>query len=213
MSRERSYSTYTLDALLEAFASNAPVPGGGSASALAGATGVALLIMVASMRQAGATAASGDLAAAAARLGPLRDVLTSLIDRDSDAYTAVIDTLRLPKGTDAEANVRRQAFESAMREATDAPLEVMRACGRALADALIVAAQGRRSAASDVGVAIELLRAAVRGASMNVDTNLSALKDTAYVDRVTAEQQRLGEQSAADAERALALLTRPSGRS
>jgi len=210
MSRERSYSTYTLDALLEAFASNAPVPGGGSASALAGATGVALLIMVASMQKAGTTA-SVELAAAAARLRPLRDALTSLIDRDGDAYTSVIDALRLPKGSDAQAVVQRQAFESAMREATEAPLEVMRMCRLALADALIVAAQGRRSAASDVGVAIELLRAAARGASMNVDTNLPALNDTAYVDRVRTERRQLDVDSAADAERALALLSRPSG--
>lgn len=210
MSRERSYSAYTLDALLDAFASNATVPGGGSASALAGATGVALLIMVASMQKAGTTA-SVELAAAAARLRPLRDALTSLIDRDGDAYTSVIDALRLPKGSDAQAVVQRQAFESAMREATEAPLEVMRMCRLALADALIVAAQGRRSAASDVGVAIELLRAAARGASMNVDTNLPALNDTAYVDRVRTERRQLDVDSAADAERALALLSRPSG--
>jgi len=171
---------------------------------------VALLIMVASMQKAGTTA-SVELAAAAARLRPLRDALTSLIDRDGDAYTSVIDALRLPKGSDAQAVVQRQAFESAMREATEAPLEVMRMCRLALADALIVAAQGRRSAASDVGVAIELLRAAARGASMNVDTNLPALNDTAYVDRVRTERRQLDVDSAADAERALALLSRPSG--
>ena len=211
MSPSRRYSTLNLKELLDAFASNAPVPGGGSASALAGATGVALLIMVASMQKAGAAAQSADLAAAVVRLGPLRDALTSLIDRDSDAYSSVIDALCLPKGNDAEAAARRQALTSAMKGATDAPLEVMRICRRALADSLIVAAQGRRSAASDVGVAIELLRAAVRGASMNVDTNLPALSDAAYVDRVNAERQQLGEQSAADAERALALLLPAQG--
>lgn len=209
MSPSRRYSTLNLKELLDAFASNAPVPGGGSASALAGATGVALLIMVASMQKAGAAAQSADLAAAVVRLGPLRDALTSLIDRDSDAYSSVIDALRLPKSNDAQAVAQRQAYESAMRGATEAPLEVLRMCRRALAEALIVAAQGRRSAASDVGVAIELLRASARGASMNVGTNLPALPDRAFVDRVQAERQQLDEQSAADAERALAMLQRP----
>jgi len=53
MSPSRRYSSLNLKELLDAFASNAPVPGGGSASALAGATGVALLIMVAGMQKAG----------------------------------------------------------------------------------------------------------------------------------------------------------------
>jgi formiminotetrahydrofolate cyclodeaminase len=82
----------------------------------------------------------------------------------------------------------------------------MRLCRRALGEALAVAERCVPSAASDVGVAIELLRAAVHGAEMNVDTNLASVGDAAYVSGVSAEQQQLVKESQADADRGLALV-------
>jgi len=208
MSPERSLSSLSLPDLLDAFASSTPVPGGGSAAALTGATGVALLIMVAGLpkTRTGASSESAELAAASARLRPLRDTLTALIDRDAEAYASVVNAFRLPKGDDAQAARRRQAIASAMMSATETPLDTMRVCRQALASALIVARHGAASASSDVGVAIELLRAASQGAAMNVDTNLASLRDATYLDRVRREKEQLHVESAADAERALSLL-------
>jgi formiminotetrahydrofolate cyclodeaminase len=199
-------SSRTLDELLDAFASNAPVPGGGSAAALAGAVGAALLIMVAGLKRRTDDTWARPLADAAGRLQPLREELTALVDRDADAYASVMSALRLPKADDAQAAARRLALDSAMRSATEAPLETMRRCRRALGEALIVAERCVPSAASDVGVAIELLRAAVHGAEMNVDTNLASIDDAAYLTRSSAEKQKLATESTADAERGLALV-------
>jgi formiminotetrahydrofolate cyclodeaminase len=203
-----SYSTLTVIELLDAFASSEPVPGGGSASALAGAVGVSLLMMVAGLpkTRTGTPEERAALGAAAARLRPLRDVLTTLVDRDSEAYTLVLDAFRLPKGTDAEKTIRRDAIDHAMRAATDTPLETMRVCGQALGQAVAIAANVVRSAASDAGVGIELLRTALRGAALNVDTNLGEVKDQEYVARVRVERTQLEEASLADAARAAALL-------
>src|SRR6185436_12064808 len=115
--------------LLDAFASNEAVPGGGSAAALAGAVGVSLLITVASLpkTRTGAPEEAADLSEAAARLRPLRETLTSLVDQDSDAYQAVLAAYRLAKSTDAEKAARRDAIQDAMRGATEIPLATMRA--------------------------------------------------------------------------------------
>jgi formiminotetrahydrofolate cyclodeaminase len=179
--------------LLDAFASNAPVPGGGSAAALAGAVGASLLIMVAGLPKTrqGTAEARTALDAAAARLKPLRDELAALVDRDSDAYTSVMNAYRLPKSTDEEKTVRTHAIETAMRNAIDAPLATMRVCQRVMGDVAVVAANGAPSAASDVLVAIELLKTAARGAALNVDTNLKDVKDADYVSRVRQERRDL----------------------
>jgi formiminotetrahydrofolate cyclodeaminase len=207
MTPERSLSGRTLDDVLDAFASNAPVPGGGSAAALAGAIGVALLIMVATLKRTRAgDKESHSLADAAERLQPLRTELTALVDRDADAYASVVSALRLPKADDTQKAARRHALHSAMRSATEAPLETMRLCRRALGEALAVAERCVPSAASDVGVAIELLRAAVHGADMNVDTNLASMDDAAYVSGVSDEKQQLAKESRADADRGLTLV-------
>jgi formiminotetrahydrofolate cyclodeaminase len=188
-----AYSGLTFAELLDAFSSNQPVPGGGSASALAGAVGASLLIMVAGLPKTrhGTDEERTALTATASRLRPLRDELASLVDRDSDAYTSVIDAYRLPKSTDAEKAARRDAIDAAMRTATEAPLATMRACERVMREAETVATGGAPSAASDVAVAIELLKTAARGAALNVDTNLASVKDTDYATRVSQERRDL----------------------
>jgi formiminotetrahydrofolate cyclodeaminase len=190
------YSHLSLAQLLDAFASNQPVPGGGSAAALAGAVGASLLIMVAGLPKTrhGTDEERSALTAAAARQRPLRDELASLIDRDSEAYTSVINAYRLPRSTDAEQAARRDAIDEAMRAATEAPLATIRACERAMREAEVIVSSGAASASSDVAVGIELLKTAARGAGMNVDTNLAAVKDDEYVQRVSQELRDLEQE-------------------
>ena len=208
MNDEISYSSFAVIDLLDAFASNEPVPGGGSAAALAGSLGVSMLMMAAGLPKTRTMAPeeATDLAEASSRLRPLRESLIELIDGDSDAYRAVMAALKLPKATDAEKAARREAIEAAMHEATDAPLEMMRACQQALAGAVVVARNAYRVAASDVGMGIELLVASMRGCAMSIDGNLRSISDAAYKDRVKTERQQLETDSVADAARARALL-------
>ena len=209
----RSYSNFSLRDLLDAFASTSPAPGGGSAAALTGGVGVSLLLMAIGVRSSrpGGSREAMELVDAADRLRSLRATIASLVDRDAEAYSMVIAALRMPD-EDKESKVRRQtARESAMRAATEAPLETMRACRRALRETSVVAAHAIPSTHSDVGVAVELLAAAVRAAGITVDANLASLKDTEYVTLVRAERQQLDAESAADAEHALSQLRSRSG--
>lgn len=187
------YSRLSLVELLDAFASNTPVPGGGSAAALAGAVGASLLIMVASLPKTrqGTSEERAALDAAAVRLKPLRDELASLVDRDSDSYTSVMNAYRLPKSNEEEKAVRKSAIDAAMRAATEAPLATMRACHQVMREAPAIVEHGAPSAASDAAVAIELLATAARGAALNVDTNTAGMKDAEYVGRVTRERHDL----------------------
>ena len=188
-----SYSTLALADLLDAFASDDAVPGGGSASALAGALGTSLLLMVAGMprTRSGAPEETADLAAAAARLRPIRDRLLALVDADSEAYLQVMAAFKLPKASDEEKAARRAAIQAGTLAATEVPLETMRLCRQALGEAALVAERGNPNAASDVGVAMELLRAGRRGARLNVDINLPSLTDAAAAERLRIERDAL----------------------
>jgi formiminotetrahydrofolate cyclodeaminase len=199
-----TFGEMALADLMDAFASTDAVPGGGSAAALGGAVGASLLLMVAGMpkTKTGAPEETADLAEAASRLHPLRDSLLELVDRDSAAYKEVMDAFRLPKESDEDKAARKQAIDRATRVATEAPLNTMRACQQALRGALVVARNGNRRTTSDVGVGVELLLAALRGARLNVDINLSSLEDAAYVTRVRTEVAELERDAAQDAEAA-----------
>jgi glutamate formiminotransferase/formiminotetrahydrofolate cyclodeaminase len=190
--------------LMDAFSSTDAVPGGGSAAALAGGIGVSLLIMVAGLpkTRTGAPEETADLAEASSRLHPLRDALVDLVDRDSDAYRQVLAAFRLPKVSEAEKAARREAIDAATRAAIDAPLDTMRLCQQALRGAVIVASNGSRKTTSDVGVAVELLVAALRGARLNVDINLAGVNDEPYTARIRDEVEELVSDAAEDAARA-----------
>jgi formiminotetrahydrofolate cyclodeaminase len=198
------FAEMALADLMDAFSSTDAVPGGGSAAALAGAMGVSLLIMVGGLpkTRTGAPEETADLAEASSRLHPLRDALVELVDRDSDAYRQVLAACRLPKVSEAEKAARREAIDAATRAAIDAPLDAMRLCQQALRGAVIIASNGSRKATSDVGVAVELLVAALRGARLNVDINLAGVNDEPYTARIGDEVEELVSDAAEDAERA-----------
>lgn len=194
--------------LLTAFSASEPTPGGGSASALASAVGASLLLMVCGLQKTRRNS-DEDRAALERAAGALVDVrlrLTEAIDEDTRAYDDVVAAYRLPKGTAEEQASRKAAVQRALRRATDVPLGVVRLSAKALELACDVAAHGYQSAASDVGVAIALLRAGVTGAKLNVGINLDSVKDAPYVDAIRTELQALvhdAESAATNAQHAL----------
>ena len=191
----------TVNALLEDFRSPAPTPGGGSAAALAGAIGASLLAMVAALPKprASTDADLRSLRDAGARCTALASELEALVDRDSEAYELVVSAYRLPKTTDDERVARTGAIQDALRVAIAAPLDVMRACSAALALVPVLQAHGNQNASSDVHVGVELLRAGLRGARVNVEINLGSVKDAAYAADVAREVAGLSESGAAGA--------------
>jgi formiminotetrahydrofolate cyclodeaminase len=191
----------SVKALLEAFRSPAPTPGGGSAAALAGAIGASLLAMVAGLPKPRAVN-DGELRRlrdAGSHCAGLALELEALVDRDSEAYEQVVAAYRLPKETDTERAARAQEIQAALKAAIDAPLDVMRACSAAIHRGPVLQAYGNANASSDVQVGLELLRAGLSGARLNVDINLGSVKDAGYVGEVRAEVARLSESGAADA--------------
>jgi formiminotetrahydrofolate cyclodeaminase len=172
--------------LLTAFRSSDPTPGGGSASALAGALGASLLAMVAALPKSRATTEEDAqrLASAGTRCTALASELETLVESDSAAYDLVVEAYKKPKATDDEKAARSAAIQSAMREAVAAPLAVMRACAAAAEQGVVIAALGNPLASSDVGVGFEMLGAALRGAKLNVEINLGSVKDADYAARV-----------------------------
>src|SRR4051812_20257435 len=196
--------------LLTAFSSTAPTPGGGSASALASAVGASLLMMVAGLpkTRSGSDADRTALAAAGGGLARTRDSLTAAIDADSAAYDRVVAAYKMPKGSADEQIARKAAIQQALRAATTVPLDVVRLSAAALSEAAPIAAHCYDAAASDVGVAIALLRAGAHGARLNVEINMASVSDVAWAGDAAAELIRWRDAAGRAADDAEALLRR-----
>jgi len=183
----------TVAELLDAFSSPEPTPGGGSASALAGALGAALLAMVAGMTKTrnGADDEREALDSARADLLALQGSLKELVDLDTAAYSLVMAAYRQPHDTDEQKHARQKMIQDAMRVATQVPLETMRACANVIREARIVASYGNPSASSDVKVGVQLALAGFRGAGFNVEINFGSLTDPEIAEPLKASMQKL----------------------
>lgn len=182
----------TIEEFSRQLASGEPVPGGGSASAIAGSFAASLLAMVANLsvgrEKYAAYSETHARAAAAAEHG--RQRLLQLAEDDAAAYARFSAALKLPRETEDEQRERRERVQSAAREASEVPLAVARECAILLDQLEAMAGRSNLNAASDLEVGARLAGAAARGAAANVMINLPSVGDESYAGWATAE---LGE--------------------
>ena len=192
MSTER-FSDITIGQFAARLASPEPVPGGGSASAIAASFSASLIAMVARLslgRPKYAPYEATHQRALAFATGASAAFL-DLADRDAEAYAGFAAALRLPRDTVEQQESRTIAIRSAARHAAEVPLEAVRRCADLAGEVDAMAGRSNLNAASDVQVAALLVEAAGRGAAANVLINLPSVGDDAFADRVTDEVMEL----------------------
>lgn len=188
----------TLEQFHDELASASPAPGGGSAAAMAGALGAALVAMVARLTIGRKTYqdVSAEFENLLPRADALRAELLQLMVHDADAYRRVMDAYQLPKDTDAAKTARADAIQSALQHAANVPLRVAQACAEILEMAQRAAARGNKNAASDAGAGALMAEAGLRAALLNVEINLGLIQDERFVARLRAEIQPLEQRAA-----------------
>lgn len=174
---------------LDKLASAEPAPGGGGASAYAGALAAALASMVGNLA-VGKPAYADDqegIVASLEHLSQLREKLLGLVEKDAQAYLPVNRAYRMPRATQEQAEAREAAIQEALGPACDVPLEIMHACSDVIDEADYLARHGSKLAVSDAGAAAVLARGAVVSAAMNIFLNVDSMTDADRALRYRAE--------------------------
>lgn len=183
---------------LAELSSNAPVPGGGGASAAVGAFAAALGMMVTNLTIGKKKYADyeEEVKAVRDRLEGLRDQLVDLVDGDAVAFEPLSKAYSIPKD-DPE---RDTIMENALYEASVVPMTIMETILAAAKELEVLVEKGSKLAVSDVGVGILFAQAAIEGASLNVYINTKSMKDReraaaldAKADAIIAEGAALKE--------------------
>lgn len=195
MENSTQLASMSVREFIELLASNAPAPGGGSASAVTGAMGIGLASMAASLTAGKPKYAEYDeiMNTIISDSMPLLKEMTDGIDRDTDAFNGVTAVFKMPKSNDDEKTARKAAMQEALKNAALVPLELLLNCERALL--ILKKGVGRinPNCYSDLGSGAANLESAAKGAWLNVLINISGLSD-----RTLAEDLRIRGKAAFD---------------
>ncbi len=187
----------TIGGYLSSLGSSSPAPGGGSSAAISGAMGAALVSMVASLTVGREKYAVHEELAAKTleRAQGLIHSLTECVSKDMTAFDGVMAAFRMPKATDSERAARSEAVQSAYKTATGAPVETAEKCLEVMRLAEGLLFRSNVTAASDLAVAGIEARAGILIALENVNVNLSAIRDSEYVNKMREWAENIDSES------------------
>ncbi len=168
-------------------------PGGGSISAYVGTLGVSLGTMVANLsaHKPGWDDRWEEFSVWAEKGQAYKNKLLALVDEDTNAFNKIIEGFRMPKGTDEEKKVRREAIESATIYATEVPLQVMVTACDSMEVMMAMAKDGLQNSLSDAGVGALCARTAVYGAYFNVRINAKDIKNRETAEKLLAKAKSI----------------------
>ncbi|MBN1150866.1 glutamate formimidoyltransferase [candidate division WOR-3 bacterium] len=180
---------------IDEVSSNSVAPGGGSVSSLLGSLGSALTAMVANLTfgHKNFSEYKSYMEETAFKAHELKEELSELIDKDTDAFNEIITAGRMPKKTEEEINLRSNALEKANKEAAEVPLRTCACSVEVLKILEVLASRINPNSISDAGVAALSAFAAAEGAFLNVLINLSSIGDDEFRERIKKEAQKLME--------------------
>ena len=172
----------TCEEFVEVLASKAPVPGGGGASALVGAIGMALGNMVGSLTVGKKKYADveADMIAMKEKATALQADFLRLVEADAEAFDPLSKAYGMPKETEEEKAEKARVMAIVLKDACAVPMEIMEKCCEAIDVIEEFAAKGSALAISDAGVGVVFCKAALLGASLNVFINTKSMADKEY---------------------------------
>lgn len=180
-------------------ASESPAPGGGSISAYMGALGAALGTMVANLssHKPGWDDRWEEFSKYAVVGQKIKDELLWLVDEDTQSFNKIMNAFGLPKGTDEEKAIRRQAIEEATKYATEIPFKTVQRSFDVFALCEAMVETGNPNSVTDAGVGALCAKAAVTGAYFNVRINAATLQDKDFAADIVKKAYEYVEKAAA----------------
>ena len=184
-----SLNDKTVSDFTEVLASRSAVPGGGGASALVGAVGIALGKMVGELTVGKKKYADveADVRLLMEKAEQLREQLLACVDKDAEAFEPLAKAYAIPKDDPS----RPAVMEECLRTAAAVPMEILRLCCEAIDLQKEFAEKGSVLAVSDAATGVVFCWSAMYGAAVNVKVNTKAMTDRVYAEAVNAEVDQL----------------------
>lgn len=170
---------YNIDEYIKELGSKAPVPGGGGASAVAGALSAALSSMVCNLTvgKKSYISVEDDIKKILENMNKHMESFIKLSDKDAEVFYPLSQAYSFKPQNDEEKKMHEENMEKLLFDAAMVPLYIMKEAYSMLVAVDFLAKKGSKLAVSDAGVAVSMLRSAVCGAMMNVVINVKYMKN------------------------------------
>lgn len=186
---------YNIDEYIKELGSKAPVPGGGGASAVAGALSAALACMVCNLTvgKKSYVTVEDDVKKILADMNEHIESFIKLSDKDAEVFYPLSQAYGFKPQNNEEKKLHEENMEKLLFNAAMVPLDIMKEAYSMLGAIDFLAKKGSKLAVSDAGVAVSMLRSAVCGAMMNVVINVKYMKDRIKAQNILDEASELLE--------------------
>ena len=191
---------------MDELASDLPAPGGGSVAALCGSLAAGLTSMVGNLTVGKRKFKTSKerltykenekvMMETAFKAQQLKKNLLNAIDEDTEAFNKYMSAMKLPKKTDEEIEIRKNAIQEAIINATKVPLNTMKLCYEVIKLSMTAAEKGNPNAVSDAGVSAITALTGAKGAFLNIKINLPGIDDEQLKKEIIIEAEKILEDS------------------
>ena len=189
-----NYKDLKIEEFLDKLSSSDSMPGGGVASALVAANGISLIMMVCNLSIGKEKYKENEqlIISSKEKCESLKKDFISLMDKDAENFKVMEEVFAMPKGTEEEKQMRKEAMQNACKKCCEVPKEIILKCLEGIEISNSLKNKTNTSAASDLEVGNILLIAAAGGAWDNIEINLKYIEDKQFVEKFNNIKKTLG---------------------
>lgn len=182
---------------IEDLASSSPAPGGGAVAALSGGLSVALASMIYSLTIGKKIYSNLDedirnkLDENLEECKTLCTQMLNYIDKDKEAFLNLMACYKMPKETQEDIVLKNEAMEKATLEAMNVPLNLAKLAMKFYDNIYFAVKYGNKNLVSDAKIAAIMLNACIESSMVNVEINLSFLKNQDIKRKIEKEMAQL----------------------
>lgn len=170
--------------------SPSPAPGGGSVMGVVGSLACALAGMVGHLTinknkfKELTEEEKNNFVNAIEKIKEIKIKLIETIDKDAESFNIFMDAMKLPKNSEEEKLIRKEAISKAAIKSTETPFNILKYSYQLIPLFDIILKYGNAGVITDIVSAYILIYGASKGSVLNININMPLIEDKIFLENI-----------------------------